>query len=79
MGPTLIVKGRLVGPTTIELAEPISPHATDVDLLVRISVHASAGDGETVVQFLRRLAPGTRSKQEIDEELRKERDSWEER
>ena len=51
--------------------------AGEVEVIVRVAEPASAmDDGESVSAFLRGLPPGTRSKADIDRQIREERESW---
>ena len=81
MQRALVVKGRLTGPTTVELDEPVTEAPTDVEVILHVSNdHVSDNGpgpvGETLFEFLHRLPPGTRTKEDIDRQLREERDSW---
>jgi hypothetical protein len=71
-----IVKGRLVGPKSVELDEPVVGMTAEVEVLVRPASDASGQAGETVSDFLRRIPAGTRSKEEIDRQVHAERESW---
>ena len=76
MRRALIVKGRLTGPKSVELDQPV----TSAEPEVEVKVHPLANNnGETITEFLRRLPAGKRSKEEIDKQIRGERDSWGER
>ena len=72
MKNTLLIHGRLTGPTTIELDQPISDVEGEVDVIVRRKVE-TAEESETVFEFLSKLPPGTRSREDIDQEIREER------
>lgn len=73
MTRTVVVKGRLVGPHTVELDEPLPEQASEIE--VRARVETAEGRG-TVTDFLRSLPPGTRTKEDIDRQINEERDSW---
>jgi hypothetical protein len=75
----IVVKGRVVGPTTVELDEPVAGVVGEVDVVLRILDAGNAATDETVSDFLRRLPPGTRSKEEIDQQVRAEREAWNDR
>jgi hypothetical protein len=51
MQNAIVIKGRLVGPQSVELDEP-------------------------VFDFLRRLPAGTRGREDIDHQIREEREAW---
>jgi hypothetical protein len=76
---THVVKGRLVGPTTVELCEPLSTTAGDseVDVVVRLPPPAEGSRLSALVKHFQSLTPGTRTKEEIDRQIQQERDSWE--
>jgi hypothetical protein len=75
----IVVKGRIIGPTTVELDEPVSGVAGEVDVVLRLVETDHAPTDETISDFLRRLPPGTRSKAEIDQQVHAERDAWDDR
>jgi hypothetical protein len=78
MRRAIVVKGRVVGPTTVELVEQVPPTGTEVEVEVVVPVGDEvAGDRrESVVEYLRRLPVGMRTKEEIDRQLREEREAW---
>jgi len=55
MQRAIVVKGRMVGPTTVELEEPVSEVTGDVEVVLRTVAEDRASQGETVFEFLRRL------------------------
>jgi hypothetical protein len=74
MTRTVVVKGRLVGPSTVELAEPVAAQpGSEVEIVVRVT---TAGGTGKLSEFLRSLPPGTRTKEDIDRQINEERDSW---
>ena len=74
MQNSVTVRGRLTGPTSVELDEPVANMAVEVEVVVRPAGAAEAK--MSVSEFLRQLPPGTRSKEDIDRQIREERDSW---
>lgn len=75
----LVVKGRLVGPTTVELAEPVDAPAGITDVEVSFD-QPSAGHSERIqalIAHLESLPPGNRTREDIDRQIKEERDSWE--
>lgn len=76
MQRAIVVKGHMISPTTVELDEPVSDVTGDVEVVLRTVVEDQTGQGETIFEFLRRLPPGTRIKEEIDRQIREERGSW---
>lgn len=72
MSRTVVVKGRVVGPNTVELEEPLPEQARDVEVTARIDDRVPI----KLSDYIRSLPPGTRSKEDIDRQIREERDSW---
>jgi hypothetical protein len=74
MTRTIVVKGRLVGPSTVELAEPVAAQpGSEVDVVARVTMPVGSGK---LSDFLRSLPPGTRTKEDIDRQINEDRDSW---
>jgi hypothetical protein len=75
---TVVIRGRLVGPTTVELDEPVpdSDLLDSVEVLLRIPAEVVPGEAQTLIEFLQSLPPGVRSKDDIDRQLADERASW---
>jgi hypothetical protein len=73
MQKSRIIPGRLVGPRSVELSEPVNGAENDVEVVVR-----TRGNGElqSVSGFLESLPEGSRSKAEIDQQVEGERASW---
>jgi hypothetical protein len=69
---TIVVKGRVIGPRTVELEEPLPERTREVRVV------ADIGDGTAglLTDYLRGLPPGNRSQADIDQQLREERDAW---
>ena len=76
MQEAILIRGRLISPTSVELAEPVADLKADVEVIVRTSAAAAPNQAERAVAFLRNLPPGSRSKEDIDRQLREERESW---
>jgi hypothetical protein len=76
MQRTIVVKGRLKDPRTVEFYEPVSEFTGDVEIVLRPMTEDYISKGETIFEFLRRLPVGTRTKVDIDRQIREERDSW---
>jgi len=72
MTRTVIIKGRVVGPQTVELAEPLPEQTSEIEVVVRVK---TSGRGN-LSDILSSLSPGTRSKEDIDRQVNEERDSW---
>jgi hypothetical protein len=84
MDRAVIVKGRLTNATRVELDEPVEGLSGAVEVVLRAlppptgASHGPEGHTEDVLDFLARIAPGRRTKDEIDRRVDKERDAWEE-
>ena len=79
MDKSVTVRGRLTGLRHIDLDEPVVGMEGDVEVVVRqLPEHIEPVRGD-IIGFIARLRPGTRSKEEIDSQIRLERDSWGER
>jgi hypothetical protein len=76
MEKAILVTGRLTGPRSVELDEPVAGVTGEVEVILRPRVNGSTED-QGVSQFLRSLPPGTRSRQDMDQQLREERTGWE--
>jgi hypothetical protein len=69
------VRGRLSGPTRIDLDEPVEDISGEVEVVIR-QVEATAAPQRDIFDVLSSLPPGTRSKEDIDRQIAEERDSW---
>jgi len=76
MDNALVIKGRLTGPRSVELEEPVTGAKAEVEVLIHPLTATPVANGETVAQFLRRLPPGKLTKQQIDKQVQDERGSW---
>jgi hypothetical protein len=74
MTRAVVVKGHLVGPRTVQLDEPVHQPTCEVEVILRVPAEAPTTEG--LAAFLRSLPAGTRTKADIDQQLRDERDSW---
>lgn len=72
MTRTVIIKGRVVGPHTVELAEPLPDETSEVEVIAHVK---TAGRGK-LSDILRSFPPGTRSKEDIDRQVEEERAAW---
>ena len=70
MTRTVIIKGRVVGPQTVELAQPLPEQTSEVVARVKMAGRGNLSD------ILRSFPPGTRSKEDIDRQVNEERDAW---
>jgi hypothetical protein len=74
---TIIVPGRLVSPTCIELAHPVSLNDGEIEVEIR---QPHSGRQQAALLLLQLLAASPsrgRTKEDIDEQIREERESWE--
>ena len=75
----IVVDGRLISPTQIELDQPVVVADAAVEVQIR---PRSAARREALLALLQRMAArpgGGRSKEDIDRQIQEERDSWESR
>ena len=76
MQNAIVISGRLTGPRSVELDEPVADLHAEVEVILRPG-HGPAVGGSSVGEFLRGLPLGKRSRQEIDQQLHQERAAWE--
>lgn len=76
MERTVVVKGKLSDSRHVELDEPVTGISGPVEVVLRPSRPRADGDKEDIFDFIARLPPGSRSKDDIDRQIRAERDSW---
>ena len=79
MNEATVIKGRLTGPKSVELDQPVTGAQPEVEVVIHPLGANPPTNGETVSQFLRRLPAGKRSKEDIDQQIQDERSSWGER
>jgi hypothetical protein len=74
----IVVEGRFLSPTQIELAQPVTVPA---DVAVEVEIRPRAAERrEALIALLNHMAsrpPGHRSKEDIDRQIEEERRSWE--
>jgi len=68
----VVIKGRVVGPRTVELERPLPDKTREVEVVARVV----EDDGGKLSDYVRGLPAGTRSKEDIDQQIREERDAW---
>jgi len=79
MKSAVVVRGRLNDARHIELEESLDNFQGDVDVVV-LQIRPPAGqEKEDIREFIARIQPGLKSKQEIDRQIREERSSWDNR
>ncbi len=70
----MILQGRRISARQIELDSPLPDGVERVEVLVREPVGLSILS--SLLGWIESLPPGTRSKEQIDEQVREERVSW---
>jgi hypothetical protein len=76
MERAIVVRGRLADAQHIELEEPVTDIEGPVEVVLRSVPHEAENRGEDIFDFIAKLPPGSRSKEDIDGQIREERDSW---
>jgi hypothetical protein len=73
------VKGRLTSPTTVELYAPLPMQTggNEVEVVLARETPADNSRMLALLEHLRSLPPGNRSREDIDRQIQEERDSWE--
>ena len=78
MHNAIVISGRLMGPRTVQLDEPVTDLHARVEVIVRSDQIEQKSD-QTLADFLKGLPVGVRSREDIDEQLKIERSGWETR
>ena len=73
---TVVIPGRLVDRKTVELESPAPAEATRAEVVIRLD-SATPQEPSTLIEVLRGLPRGRRTKREIDQQIEDERASWE--
>jgi len=76
MERAIVVRGKLADAQHIELDEPVTEIEGPVEIVLRSVSHEAESEKEDIFDFIAKLPPGTRSKEDIDRQIREERDSW---
>jgi hypothetical protein len=75
MQNAVVIKGKLIGPTQIQLHEPFQSSEASVAVIVcPISSTNPASQDQSIFDFLQTLPAGTRSKEDIDRQVAHQRD-----
>jgi hypothetical protein len=77
MDQTLTIKARRISPTQVELEEALPDDVTEIQVVARRTTSDSSKTLDAFLDMISKLPPGTRSKEDIDRQIREERDSWE--
>ena len=72
MRESITTRGRLSGSCHIELAEPVDGVGEEVGVVIR---PIPPQPGKSIFEVIAALPPGTRTKEDIDRQIREERDS----
>lgn len=76
MQRAIIVRGRLVGSRRIDLDEALEDVSGDVEVVVRSIEPTNAVPKSRLLDVIRGLPAGTRTKEDIDAQLAEGRSSW---
>jgi hypothetical protein len=76
METALILRGRLSDPRHIELDEAVAGIEGEVEVVLRAVVVPSPPDVVDVFDLISAVAPGTRTKDDIDRQLAEDRGAW---
>lgn len=76
MERALIIRGTLSDPWHIELAEPVTGLCGEVEVVVRSVPASQSQPRQDIFDFIASLSPGTRSKEDIDQQIEEERNTW---
>jgi hypothetical protein len=75
MSRIVVIKARVVGRSTVELEEPLPERTRRVEVRAELPDESTHRPGK-LSDYLRSLPPGTRTKEDIDQQIREERDGW---
>jgi hypothetical protein len=78
MQRAIIVRGRLSGPRRIDLDEAVEGVSGEVEVVVRAVEAKAIVARPKLLDVIRALPPGARSKEDIDQQVAEERASWKE-
>ena len=76
MERAVVVRGKMADSQHIELDEPVTELEGAVEVVLRPLLAGVEGEEEDIFDFIAQLPPGTRSKADIDRQIREERESW---
>ena len=76
MRNAIVIVGRLVGPRQVELDEPVSGLGAQVAVIIDSQSPAQKSDG-SLAAFIAGLPPGSRNREDINQQLKSEREGWE--
>ena len=76
MKTAISIRGRMLDARHIALEEPVNDIRGPVEVVLHAVTDASEPVVRDVFAFIASLSPGTRSKEDIDQQLAEERSSW---
>lgn len=76
MERAVVVTGKLSDVRHVELDEPVTEITGEVEVVLRPVKRKRAAKTESIFDLIARLPGGTRSKEDIDRQIREERESW---
>jgi hypothetical protein len=76
METAIIIRGRIADPHHIELDEPVQGLTGSVEVVLRAVETGTGAAARDVFDLIASLAPGGRSKADIDRQIADERASW---
>ena len=79
MESEIVVRGRLSDPRHIELGRAVTEIRGRVEVVIRPVTDGMRKPGNDVFEVIATLPPGTLRKDEIDMQVREDRDSWNDR
>jgi hypothetical protein len=69
MTRTVVIKARKVGPSTVELDQPLPDEVDEIEVPVHVKT-----EGRLPSEVISSQPPGTRRHEDIDRQLREDRD-----
>jgi len=75
MSRTVVIRAHITGPSTVTLEEPMPANATEVEVVVWVPDPERTVETQRLSDYLLSLPPGKRTKEDIDQQLRDER-NW---
>ena len=75
MRNAIVIAGRLVGPRQVELDEPVSSLGAQVAVIIDSQSPTQKNDG-SLAAFFAGLPPGSRNRENINQQLKSEREGW---
>ena len=71
----IVVQGTIADSRHIELAEPIDGVGSSVEVVVRMA-NRKPKSGKNLLDVLARIGQGKRTKEDVDRQIREERETW---